>query len=312
MKLLHSTAAITAIGLLAACTPKTPVADTPQTDPSPTVADAAEPAVELSPCPNWSDLPNADQVSDNYVIYRDFLRTGEVDKAYELWQGVYEVAPAADGQRNTVITDGIYFAQYYASQTQDPAEQAQYRDQVFGYYDQLEECFPTDGTMTGRRAFDYFYTYPGTISDKEVYDLFKRAVEEEGMEVGDYIINPLSSLVVDLFEAGEITEAEAKETVEFLQERIAKGMEEAVSAEDQERMGIIEGYAPQRLAYFETVEGFYDCEYFKDRYLPDFDDARGDYVELSQLAGRRPRRRRARIPETSRRLSVPRSPAARP
>ena len=273
--------------MVAACTPKAPVADTKPTadEPSPTVADTAEPTVELSPCPNWTQLPNSDQVSDNYVIYRDFLRTGEVDKAYDLWQGVYEVAPAADGQRNTVITDGIYFAQYYASQTQDPAEQAQYRDQVFGYYDQLEECFPADGSMTGRKAYDYFYTYPGTISDKEVYDLFKQAIAEDGMEVGDYIINPMSSLLVDLHEAGELTEEQAKEDVEFLQERIAAAKEEAVSAEAQERMGIIEGYAPQRLAYFETVQGFYDCAYFKDRYFPEFDDAKGDYVALSQLAG---------------------------
>ena len=272
--------------LAVACTPKAPVADTAEApDAGPTTPGPQAPEVELSPCPNWTQLPNEDQVSDNYVIYRDFLRTGEVQKAYDLWQEVYQVAPAADGQRNTVITDGIYFAQYFASQTDDAAEQAAYRDQVFGYYDQLEECFPTDGTMTGRRAFDYFYTYPGTVSDKEVYDLFKQAIAEEGMDVGDYIINPLASLTVSLYEAGEIDEAEAKETVDFLFARIDKGMADATTSDAQERMGIIEEYAPQRLAYFETVEGFYDCDYFKDKYLPDFDDARGDYVELSQLAG---------------------------
>lgn len=279
-------AGATCILLSAGCTPKAPVtdgADAPDPSPSPASAPAAD--VEMSPCDNWTQLPNSDQVSDNYVIYRDFLRTGEIDKAYGLWQGVYEVAPAADGQRNTVITDGIYFAQYFASQSQDPAEQAQYRDQVFSYYDQLEECFPTDGTMTGRRAFDYFYTYPGTISDRETYDLFKQAIEEEGMDVGEYVINPLASLTVKLHEAGEIDDAEAKETVDFLRARIDAGVAGATTAEDQERMGIIEGYAPQRLAYFETVEGFYGCEYYKDRYFDDFEDARGDYVELSQLAG---------------------------
>ncbi|MDV7399764.1 hypothetical protein RZS08_50585, partial [Arthrospira platensis SPKY1] len=95
------------LGMIA-CTPKTTevVPPAPETPPPPPVEEEA-----LSPCPKWTDLPasQADEAETNYVLYRDFLKGGDYTKAYELWQQVYAVAPAADGKRPTVFNDGIYF-----------------------------------------------------------------------------------------------------------------------------------------------------------------------------------------------------------
>ena len=286
MKLLTYPAALGALCavLATACTPKAPVAETSPQQPSTVSAPKAD--EQLSPCPKFSDLPNGGQIEDQYVIYRDFLRTGQTDKALTLWRQVYAVAPAADGRRNTVLTDGIYFMELAQSQTTDPARQRAYRDTIFSLYDQIAECYPADGaSMQGRKAFDYFYKYRGDLPDREIYDMFVAVKEADGMKAGDFILNPLASLVVDLHEAGELSQAEARETVDFILERIRVGKASAKTQEERERWAIIEGYAPERLAYFETVRGFYDCAYFKNKYLPEFEEAREDYLRLSQLAG---------------------------
>ncbi len=270
--------------LYLACTPKTTTTDTTSKK-NPSTVSAPKANEVLSPCPKFTDTPNPGLVEDNYVIYRDFLKTQQIDKAYKLWRGVWEVAPAADGRRNTVLTDGIYFMEYFASQTTDVGKQRAYRDTIFQLYDQIAACYPDDGDMTGRKAFDYFYKYPGEKSKKEIYDMFQEVVAKDGMKAGDYILNPLASLVVDLHEANEISEAEARETANFITQRLEQGKASAKTTEERERWNIIDNYVPVRLAYFEQVQGFYGCQYFKDKYLPEVDENLDDYVRLSQIAG---------------------------
>ena len=56
---------------------------------------------ELSPCPKFSDAPDPDAIETEYVLYRDFLKANDWEGAFEKWQKVYAVAPAADGKRNS-------------------------------------------------------------------------------------------------------------------------------------------------------------------------------------------------------------------
>ena len=50
----------------------------------------------LSPCPKFKDAPNPDDAETHYVLYRDFLKVNEWNKAFQMWKKVYEVSPAAD------------------------------------------------------------------------------------------------------------------------------------------------------------------------------------------------------------------------
>ncbi len=275
--------ALTAMLFMAACTPKAPVEEPVKS--APTTVSAPKPDEKLSPCPKFIDAPNPGQVEDNYVIYRDKLRLNDINGAYELWQEVYKIAPAADGRRNTVITDGIWFAEYFMSQTRDVAEQKKYEDQVFAFYDKIQECYPEGGYSYARKGFDGFYKYKTRYTNAEIYNLFQKAIEIDGDKVGDFILNPLSNLVVERHEAGEIDDAEARRMYDFIINRIKIGKASAKTQDERDRWAIIEGYAPLRLAYFETVAGFFDCQYYKDKYLPEFEDVKDDYSGLAQLAG---------------------------
>jgi tetratricopeptide (TPR) repeat protein len=254
----------------AGCSPKTSeqvAEEKPQTEkPQPPKEEEG-----LSPCQKFRDAPYPDQVETNYVIYRDFLRAGEWDKAFELWKEVYNVAPAADGRRNTVYADGIRFYEYYYSQTQDTALQSAYVDTIFSIYDEIDRCYPEGGYVKARKAFDLFYKYRERASKEEIYEMFKAAIDEDGLDVPDFVVNPFASLLVTLYDQGKMDQEEAYKYQDLLRRRIEKGLEEC-SGTGCERWEIIQEYAPVRLEYFETVEGFYPCEYYIDKYYQDFLD----------------------------------------
>lgn len=246
--------------VLSTCTPKT--TETVTTDPTPPTV-APPPPVDLSPCPKFTDAPNKDDAETWYVLYRDFLKVKEYDQAYDYWKKVYAVAPAADGMRNTVFSDGIFFFETFYSQTQNEA----YIDSIFMMYDQIEECYPEGGYVAGRKAFDYYYKYPDRASKIEVYNLFKESIAADGIETNDFVINPFTALLTEMHDSNLISNEEAKAYAEQIIEIIDHGQETCEGVYCQ-RWEIIKEYAPVRLEYFETVKDFYDCNYYVDKYYP--------------------------------------------
>ncbi|SEP64263.1 tetratricopeptide repeat protein [Neolewinella agarilytica] len=222
----------------------------------------------LSPCQKFSDTSNPDEAETQYVIYRQMLKAKEMDKAFETWQKVYANSPAADGRRPTVYTDGVAFYNNFIQQ--DPSKQQEYGAKIIELYEEARRCYPGNGYMAAIQGFDSYYTYPGTATDEEVYALFKESIEIDGPEKLQYfVINPMSSLVVKMHREDKIDEAEAKMITSALNTRLAKGLKECVASEC-EAWKTIENYAPDAMRYFETVEGYYDCQYYIDQYYADF------------------------------------------
>ncbi len=254
---------------LTGCTPKAGdiVVRTPDTATKPTATPPPADA-NLSPCPKFSDAPNEDDITDHYVIYRQMMKAKDMKGAMKSWRRVYAVAPAADGQRPTVYTDGVAF--YNDLATKNPDRREAYGDTIRMLYEQARECYPGDGYMAAIQAFDGYYTYPGSMTDDEVFDLMRESIETDGGDKLQYfVINPMSSLVTKQHREGKITDAEAKKIVQALNQRLAKGLRECKGA-DCEAWKTIDAYAPDALRYFETVEGFYDCDYYVNQYYADF------------------------------------------
>ncbi|PSR11448.1 MAG: hypothetical protein DA408_01775 [Bacteroidetes bacterium] len=258
--------ALFSILLVLGCTPKTTATVTPPTTaPAPKPVSPAPEPVKLSPCPKFSDAPNPDDAETNYVLYRDFLRAKDYDKAHAYWQKVYAVAPAADGQRNTVFSDGILFYEHFLAQTGNQA----YVDSIFQMYDHIHECYPEGGYVAGRKAFDYYYKYPERSTPLATYKLFKESIDLDGIKANDFVINPFTALLTELHDSMLVSDAEAKAYVGKIKAIIANGL--ATCEEPYcERWRIVAEYAPVRLEYFETVQGFYDCDYYIKKYYPAF------------------------------------------
>lgn len=255
---------------LVMCSPKTGLELTSATE-KPTASVDPNPPVVVGPCATFNDVPNKQQVMENYVLYRDFLKAGEWDRSYELWKKVAEAAPAADGKRNTVLTDGIRFYEHFGSQVTSASAKKAYVDSIFALYDQLDQCYPEGGYIPARKAFDLYYEYPDRASRQEIYALFKEALDKGDLETPDFALNPFSALLVEMYRENTIDVGEAQEYQQKVRTILANGLENCEGT-NCERWKTIEGYAPRRLEFFETVKGFYDCTYYADKYFQEFLD----------------------------------------
>jgi tetratricopeptide (TPR) repeat protein len=256
--------------LVYACTPK--VSETVQE--TTTKPETPKEEENLSPCPKFSDAPNPGEIEDNYVIYRDFLKRGSYDQAFELWQKVYEVAPAADGKRTTVYEDGIYFYKRMYSGIQDSITRLSYENAILEFFDEMAKCYGDEKWVGARKAFEMYYTF-GAKDKMEIYNLFKSYIEDAGLKTQSFAINPFTALLVEL----TLEEKVSSEDARLMDEKIKAIIEHNIatkSGQELEGWQVVESYAPARLSDFETVKGFYDCTYYQDKYYPNFEAAPDD------------------------------------
>ncbi|MCB0520428.1 MAG: tetratricopeptide repeat protein [Lewinellaceae bacterium] len=265
--------------LLFGCTPKT-TQQTTETKPTPKPNPTTKPK---SICPTFDDAPNPEQALENFVLYRDFLKANDWKGAFELWQKVYKEAPAADGQRSTVFTDGIKFYEHFMAA--DTTKKEEYVTKVFKLYDDMEKCYPDSGYVTGLKAFDYFFKYPDRISKLEQYKLFKKSIEMDGGEPRYFVLNPFTALLVDLTLDEKVPVAEAQKYQKIIRDAIEKGQANC-QGKECENWAIIAEYAPARLEALESIEGFYNCTYYKAKYYDGFDAAAADCETLTNVYSR--------------------------
>lgn len=255
------------------CTPKTSDKIT-TTDEStkPVVKPAPEPVENLSPCKKFSDAANPDQAETNYVLYRGFLKEGDWDKSFELWQKVYQEAPAADGRRSSVYLDGIQFYEYFLETEEDSIKREGYITNIFRLYDEIIECYPAEkGEVLGYKAFDLYYSYEGRVSKEELFDLYKEVIDIEGDKTPDFILSAFTSLLIDYYESGTVSLEEAQQYEKEIHSILAYGLAHCEENDDCGDWKSTEAYTLSSLTYFETVKGFYDCDYFVKKYYPSFD-----------------------------------------
>ncbi len=221
-------------------------------------------------CPGFAEAPDPDKALELYVLYRDNMKIQQYDVAFDYWKQVYEVAPAADGRRNTILTDGIQLYQHFYQQAADSLEREKFIDQIFELYDRIEACYPEGGGYaSGRKAFDLYYQYLWRASRREIYDLFKKSIDQDRLNTNFFVLNPFSALLVEMYGTGEIDAQEARTYQQKVREILAKGLEEC-EGEGCEPWLIIQEYTPPRLEAFEAVRDFYGYEYYLDKYFPEF------------------------------------------
>lgn len=257
---------------LTACTPKAAGPAVSENTP-PKTTTPKPPSTEeegLSPCRKFSDTASPDDAETNYVIYRQLIKANEQKKAMKVWRKVYANSPAADGRRPTVYTDGVAF--YAELIRKNPEKKQVYGDTILMLYQQARECYPGDGYMAAIQGFDSYYTYEGLATKEEVFALFQESLDIDGPEKLQYfVINPMSSLLVEQHREGKIDAGEAKTIADALMIRLEKGLAEC-EGRYCEAWKTINAYTPDVLRYFETVKGFYDCDYYINQYYQDFLD----------------------------------------
>ena len=82
-------------------------------------------------CATFDQSENPQEALRSFVLYRDFLKDTDWNQAYEYWVKVYELAPAADGKRNTVLADGIRFYEHFLELEKDSLKKEEWINKIF-------------------------------------------------------------------------------------------------------------------------------------------------------------------------------------
>ncbi len=279
---------ILAAGLLLSfynCSPKTApvVIDTPVVE----VPTKQEPE---NPCRRFSDLSNRDrdEVETAYVLYKDLVKLKKYEEAFPLWTKAYYGAPASNGRVKYQFDDGVMiYTNKYNNET-DPAKKLIYVDSVMSIYDKRMECFGEAAYTKGRKAFDYYYTFPGTKSEDEIYEMFKINFDVNGKKADYFVVNPFTKLLSDRIIAGTVTNEEGRKYAKLIGQTVENGQANCKGVLC-ESWAIIADYAPARLESLEGIDGFYDCDYYADKYYSRFEEDPTN-CDMINLVGRRLKR----------------------
>ncbi len=253
--------------LVHACAPA--VTEQIVTEPEP--APRPEPKESLTTCKTLDELDNTTRsaTEDAYVLYRDQVRFKKYDAAVDLWKKAYYTAPGANGRVTYHFDDGIKIYNHFFANAATREQQAGIVDTLLSIYDKRMECFEDDGTILARKAFDSYYTYREYVDMDDVFDQFREVMNRKGKEADYFIINPFSRLLYDNVLDEKISHEDASEIAYQIFDAIDHGKE---TCEDEycEAWEVIDEYSPDLLSGLEGLRGFYNCEYYMDRYYNQF------------------------------------------
>jgi len=118
---------------------------------------------------------------------------------------------------------------------------------------------------------------------EDTYKLFKQAIDGKKEKVDYYVINPFTKILSDKIAQGQVPLAEGRKYTMLLLEAIEYGNS---SGKNKEAWEIINAYAPPRLENLEGMEGLFDCQHFKDKYMAQFRAANTDCEVINRAYGR--------------------------
>ena len=249
------------------CTPKISTPITSDSD-----VPLATDTIDEGPCKTWNNLPDKSDLIEMHVIYRDLLKVEKYDEAFPEWKYVYKAAPMADGRRTTHFDDGVKFYFHKYQTTQDESLKAEYKKYIFDSIFILKRTCADDlGRAIGQEAFQLYYNYRALATTKEIYERFKMSIDLGKEKTGVFVLNPFTRVLVELFESGQLDTLEAKEYAHKIRMTLKYGL--ANCAPDCNDWNTVNAYTPIQLERLERVRGFYDCNYYKERYLTQFDES---------------------------------------
>jgi tetratricopeptide (TPR) repeat protein len=268
--------------ILFACTPKVVEEVAQETAPPP----PKKVNPNLSPCVKFTDSSNPDEAETAHVLYRDLLKMKKYEEAMPLWEKAIKLAPAADGLRDYHYMDGVKLYKWLYGKETDATKKSAYVDKIFELYEEAAKCYPKKAAQyKGLKGFNLYFNYKDKASKEEIYKIFKEVADSEGVDLPYFIINPFTATLVDLTLEDKVSHTEAYKYQNLIKEAIAKGVEEC-EGKGCDSWKIIQSYAPVRLEDLETIKGFYDCAYYKEKYYKEFEASPKDCEIITTVFSR--------------------------
>ena len=81
-------------------------------------------------CDTWNNKPNMEDLVQEHVVYKAFLKEGKFDEAFPYWERVYKAAPYADGKRADHFYDGQQFYIRFHQAAGTDADKAKFTEYI--------------------------------------------------------------------------------------------------------------------------------------------------------------------------------------
>ncbi len=201
------------------------------------------------------------------------LSASDFDIAFSNWQKAYQIAPTADGQRNTHYVDGRKLYRAMLDKATDDAKKKEYGDFILKLYDEQMVCFPAEKTfLMGRKAFDMIYL-PGYTYSLATFEAFKAAMNTGGDATEYILLAPLGQLITYLYQSKQIT----KEDVQVWYQKGTEIADHNIANNEKMKVYYESGKANMDAAMAPIESEVFDCAYFKKSLLPKFQENREDF-----------------------------------
>lgn len=231
-------------------------------------------------CGKFSDSPNEDEALAAHSLYRDAVKAEDYAGAFENWKKAYEMAPAADGQRNFHYVDGRKIYMEMLKNETDEAKKKEYIDIITRLYKEQIECYGEDGEearLLGRLGFDMFYTFRTPYP--KLIETMAAAVEKGGNDTEYTTFEPYASAIVYQYEKEKIDAQTARDVYTTLN-AIAD-----YNVENNEQYGEYYKASQDRMnSVFKKIEDqIFDCAYFKDKLVPMYKEKPDDMETIKYV-----------------------------
>ncbi len=221
----------------------------------------------LSPCIGFDALSGEDKgrAETAFVLYRDYLKVKNYPEALAQWRIAYGTAPGSNGRVKYHFDDGVTIYKHLFDNTEDKKLKKSYVDTVMMIYDKRKECFGDEAYVNGLKGFNYYYYFSEYTTESKMYELFKSNLDVKGKSADYFIINPFTKILYDGVVAGTISNQEGRKYSALVLETIKNGLSTCKGA-GCDTWNAIDEYSPVILEGLEGIDGFYDCNYYADKY----------------------------------------------
>ena len=216
-------------------------------------------------CETWLKSPQKDALEEAHVLYRQFMKTEEYDKAFEYWGKAYKGAPSADGQRSMHYTDGRKIYLYKFKNETDVAKKQEYAAMALRLLDEQGECYPEEkATAKGLKAYEMFYTINSPYPDTK--KACEEAVAAGGNNASYVVFQPYTSIAVWQYQNKQMTAEEARNIYLKLNEIADYGIANNAKLSDAFK----QGKEAMNASFAQIENEIFDCNFFKSKLEPDY------------------------------------------
>ncbi len=167
-------------------------------------------------CQTWYTSPRKSEAEEAYRIYRPLIngkRAVDLEKmaqsdfniAFDNWTKAYEIAPAADGQRASLFSDGrLFHKALMVRKKEDEAFKKDAIATVMRLYDEEIKCYGKEAVVLGRKGYDMFY-YLGYGYADTTFQVLKLAFEKGGQASESLVLTPLAEMAVHTYQSQHLS-----------------------------------------------------------------------------------------------------------